>query len=472
VVIDRDASRDELLAVIDRLVAANEVLAARVAELERRLGLNSRNSSKPPSSDGLAKPPPRSLRVKSGRKPGKQRGAPGATLMAVDDPDEIVEHRPAVCGACRADLTAAQVVATKRRQVVDLPPVRTVVVEHRVQSCRCVCGVVTAADAPAAVSAPVQYGPGVASMAVYLLVGQHIPFARVVRVLSDLLGCAVSAGWVHSVVIRAATALTGFRETLRAALQRAAVVHFDETGTRVNGHLRWTHVACTPLLTHYHLDEKRGQDATLADGILSALRAPQVAVHDGWRSYFMPPYDAVDHALCNAHHLRELTGWAEVSEEHRPWLTAMIKILQDGNRLVNQAKAAGHTRLDDTVIQRLQRRWRRAVNDGYRADPFPNGRAGPRKIGALLDRMRGCVTEIWRFAHNFAVPFDNNQAERDIRMIKIQPKVSGGWRTPSGAIAWLRIREYLSTTAKHGINALTALRDALTGNAWLVPQPE
>jgi transposase len=290
--------------------------------------------------------------------------------------------------------------------------------------------------------------------------------------MSDLLGCVVSPGWVYSVLIRAATALTGFRESLRAALQQASVVHFDETGARVSGHLCWTHVACTPLLTHYHLDEKRGQEATLVDGILPAMRAPQVAVHDGWRSYFKPPYLEVDHALCNAHHLRELIGWAEVSEKHRPWLTAMIKLLREGNRLVNKAKADGLDRLDAAVIQRLKRRWRRAVDQGYETNPFPNGRTGTNELGALLDRMAGYITEIWRFAHDFTVPFDNNQAERDIRMIKIQPKVSGGWRTDTGAIAWLQIREYLSTTAKYGINALTALRDALTGNAWLAPQPE
>ena len=471
-VIDRDASRGELLVLVDQLVATNEAQAARIAELERRLGLNSRNSSKPPSSDGLAKPPPRSLRGKSGRRAGKQPGAPGSTLRAVADPDEVVEHRPAACGACRADLGDAVVVATKRRQVIELPPVRAKVIEYRIQSCRCDCGIVTAADAPVGVNAPVQYGPGTAAVAIYLLVGQHIPFARVVQVISDLLGCVVSPGWVHSVVIRAAAALTGFREALRAALQQTSVVHFDETGARVNGHLRWTHVACTPLLTHYHLDEKRGQDATLTDGILPALRAPQVAVHDGWRSYFKPPYLEVDHALCNAHHLRELIGWAEVSEQHRPWLTAMIKLLRQGNRLVNKAKANGLDHLNANVIQHFQRRWRRAVDQGYEANPFPNGRTGSNELGALLDRMSGYVTEIWRFAHDFTVPFDNNQAERDIRMIKIQPKVSGGWRTTPGATAWLQIREYLSTTAKHGINAITALRNAITGNAWLPPLPE
>jgi hypothetical protein len=357
--------------------------------------------------------------------------------------------------------------------VFELPEIRRRVIEHQLQSCRCACGRVTAAGAPAGVNAPVQYGPGTAAVALYLLVGQHIPFARVVQVISDLLGCAVSAGWVHRVVTQAATALTGFRDSLRVALQQAEVVHFDETGVRVAGHLCWAHVACTPLMTHYHLDTKRGQQATLTDNILPVMRAPQVAVHDGWRSYLKTPYLLVDHALCNAHHLRELIGWAETSEKHRPWLNDMIKLLRLGNRLVNKAKAAGREHLDPAVIQRLERLWRRAVERGYTTNPFPNGRRkGPNELGALLDRMAGYVTEIWRFAHDFTVPFDNNQAERDIRMIKVQPKVSGGWRTATGATAWLQVREYISTSVKHGLNTLAALRDALTGNAWLVPLPE
>lgn len=453
-----------------------ELLQARVAELERRLGLNSRNSSKPPSSDGLGKPPPRSSRRSSGARPGKQPGAPGAALAQVDDPDEVVEHRPAGCGGCGAALAAAEVVGQTRRQVFELPEIRLRVVEHRLVSCRCArCGQVTAATVPAQVAAPVQYGTSVAAVAVYLLVAHHIPVARAAQIVADLLGAPVSTGWVAGLLERAATGLTGFAERLDTAVKAAPVVHLDETGLRVTGRNRWLHVACTPLLTVYHLDDKRGTAAFDAMGVLPALRAPQVAVHDGWMPYFRPEYADVDHALCNAHHLRELDGWAERDPTRYAFTADLAALLREGHRLVGQAITAGADRLDQQTLDDLLHRWQAAVDAGYHANPPPATKPtglGANLIPALLNRMRGFTREIWRFAHDFTVPFDNNQAERDIRMTKIQIKISGGWRTTPGARAWLRVRSYISTTGKHGIPAITALRDALTGNPWTPPLPE
>jgi transposase len=295
-------SYDEL-AVLARVQARRiEQLEAQVAELRRRLGLNSSNSSKPPSSDGLAKPAPRSLRRASGRRPGKQPGAAGAELSQVDDPDQVWTHHPDTCGGCRGSLRDALVTGVQRRQVFGLPEVNRRVSEHRIVSCRCACGTVTTATAPAGVNAPVQYGPDVAAVVVYLAVAQHIPVARVVQILTDLLGCPVSTGWVGTALERTATALTGFRARLRDALGRATVIHFDETGARVAGRLRWIHVACTPLLTSYHLDDKRGQSAIDQHGVLPAMTNGRTAVHDGWMPYLKTCYDTVDHALCNAHY--------------------------------------------------------------------------------------------------------------------------------------------------------------------------
>ena len=292
-----------------------EALRARVAELERLLAANSRNSSKPPSSDGLAKPPPRSQRQAMGRRAGKQPGAAGAALAQVTEPDVVAICRPSRCVGCRGDLAGAAVVAVARRQVFDLPEPRLLVSEHRVLSCRCVCGVISTAGpadgVPAEAVTAAQYGPRLAAMAIYLLVGQHLPVARTRQVLADLCGAAPSTGWLASLTGRAAARLRvagGFTDTLRALVLAAAVVHFDETGLRVGGRLRWLHVACTPLGTVYHLDDRRGTTAIDALGILEAMRAPQVAVHDGWKPYLQPGYRQVTHALCNAHHLRELTG--------------------------------------------------------------------------------------------------------------------------------------------------------------------
>jgi len=447
-----------------------EELQARVAELERRLGLDSRNSSKPPSSDGLAKPPPRSQRRVEGRRPGKQPGAPGAALSRVDDPDEVVDHRPAVCAGCGHGLGGAATVGFEARQVFEVPPVRLAVTEHRLWACACGCGTVTTAAAPAGVNAPVQYGASVAAVAVYLLVAHHVPVARVAAILADLFGVAASTGWVAGLTERVATRLGGFTERLCRVLTGAMVVHFDETGLRVAGRLRWLHVACTPLGTLYHLDDKRGSQGIDALGVLAALAAPQVAVHDGWKPYLQPRYAGVDHALCNAHHLRELTGWADQDPDRHGWAQTMADLLREGKHLVNQAVRAGRDHLDEAVRADLQARWGRAVQAAYRANPPPTGRGrGP--VLALIDRMRGFTAEIWRFARDFTVPFDNNQAERDIRMIKVQMKISGCWRTTTGAEHWLRVRSYISTLRKNHIHVLTGLHDALTGHPWTPALP-
>ena len=224
-------------------------------------------------------------------------------------------------------------------------------------------------------------------------------------------------------------------------------------------------MACTPQLTAYHLDDKRGQPAIDAMGVLPAMSAAQTAVHDGWMPYLKNCYADMAHALCNAHHLRELTGWAEHDPDRHGWAATLADLLRQGHQLVEQARQAGHHRLDEQVLADLHARWGQGIDAGYAANPPPPGRGrGP--VLALIDRLRGFTTEIWRFAHDFTVPFDNNQAERDLRMVKLQPKISGGWRTIDGARDWLRIRSYISTATKHRIHILTALRAAVTGNAW------
>jgi transposase len=446
-------------------VAQIAVLTARVAELERRLGLNSRNSSKPPSSDGLSKPPPKSLRKGSGRRPGKQPGAPGSALRQVAVPDEVVEHRPDRCRGCAAGLADAVAVGVGVRQVFDLPPTRLRVTEHRFAACRCRgCGVITTASAPAGVRAPVQYGPQIAAVVVYLIVRQHLPVARAAELCAELLGAPVSTGWITTQVGTASAALTGFEEAVKETLRAAPVTHFDETGARIGGRLDWIHTAGTGTATWYQRHAKRGRDAI--DDIAILPNFAGIAVHDAWGPYFS--YLTVDHALCNAHLLRELVGWRDLDPDRHSWADDAIGLLGEAYQATLSAVADGHTSLPTDALDDYQRRWAAIIAAGHAARPPGTGR---NPIRALLNRMHGCTTEIWRFAHNFTVPFDNNPAERDIRMVKVQLKVSGCWRTTTGADHWLRVRSYISTAMKNGINVIQALHDALTGNPWLPATP-
>jgi len=454
-----------LLAERDRLI---ETLSRRVAELEARLGKNSQNSSKPPSSDAFTKPVPRSLRKKSGRKPGKQPGQPGARLEPRADPDEVVVHEPAECRSCGEGLDQAPVVGEQVRQVLDLPPIELVAVEHRAQKRACSCGTVTTAAFPTEATAPVCYGPGVAALGCYLLARQHLPVDRASELMADCFGAPVSTGWLATLLPFAAARLGEFTEYLREQLRDAPVTHFDETGGRVAKKLRWIHVACTGLLTFYHLDDKRGMSAIEAAGILPALCG--VAVHDGHTPY--RKYD-VTHGLCNAHHLRELAGMAEATGQ--AWPTAMADLLVEIHIAVQTAKATGHTKLPRRRLAKFGARYDTLIATGQGLNPPPprtgkRGRPALGPAGSLLRRLHEYRDDVLRFSTDFTVPFDNNQAERDIRMIKIQQKISGGWRSEDGARAFLTVRSYLSTARKHQRAGLDVLSELFTGNTWMPAQ--
>lgn len=465
----RDAALAERDRVIAELVARSEALAARVAELETRVGKNSQNSSKPPSTDAFVKPPPRSLRGKSGRRPGKQPGDQGSRLERCEDPDEIVEHPPAACAGCGADLACAPVVGEQVRQVFDLPPIELAVIEHRAQQRACDCGMVTSAAFPAEATAPTCYGPGVAALGAYLLGRQHLPVDRAAEAMADCFGAPVSTGWLATLLPDAASRLEGFLAETRRQLAAAPVAHFDETGGRVAAKLNWIHVACTETLTLYHLAPGRGKDSIDVGGVLPGFGG--VAVHDGLAAY--RKYD-VDHGLCGAHHLRELVGMAEATGQ--TWPTRMADLLVEIHVAVNQAKEAGKTRLGPRRLAEYRRRYQGLIDEGQRLNPPPprtgkRGRPALGPAGSLLRRLDDYRDDVLRFATDFAVSFDNNAAERDIRMVKLQQKISGGWRSVTGAIAFLDVRSYLSTARKHNQAALKVLRDLYTGNPWIPTTP-
>ena len=471
-VVERDAvivRQAELLSAqaeqLTGLLEQVSVLAARVTELEGRLAKNSRNSSKPPSSDGYAKPAPRSLREKSGRRPGKQAGQPGANLQAVTDPDAVITHVPAVCSSCGDRVDGAVSAGVRTRQVFDLPPIRLQVTEHRAHAARCRCGRLTWARFPAEASAATCYGPGVAALGAYLLGRQHLPVARAAELMSDVLQAPVSTGFLAGVLSRARDGLGCFAATVREQIRDADVAHFDETGARIAGKLGWVHVASTGVGTVYHLAAGRGKASIDVGGILPGFTG--VAVHDGLAAYRQ--YD-IPHGLCGAHHLRELIGMAETCGQD--WCDELAELLTQMQRQVVAAKVRGEGALPARALARFRREYRALIAEGKQLNPPPprtgkRGRPALGPAGSLLRRLDDYQDDVLRFAYDFRVPFDNNQAERDIRMIKLQQKISGGWRTTEGAEAFLAVRSYLSTARKQGHNAMTVLRDLFNGNPWI-----
>jgi transposase len=462
----RQATQD-LREGLKQAIQAIEYLQERVKALEGQQAKDSHNSSLPPSTDRFVRPP-KSLRKKSGKKPGGQKGHRGHHLQQVETPDEVLLHPVERCEHCQHDLRAQPAALPERRQVIDLPVKRLWVTEHRVEEKQCpLCSHLTRASFPASVSAPAQYGTSIQALAVYLVEGQAVPYARASQLVQDLLGVQLSVGSIARFVSSCHQQLAAVETLLKAALVKAGVIHQDETGLRVAKTGQWVHVCSTERLTHYAAHRSRGRQALKAIGI--APRFQGTSVHDGLVSY--QGY-AFTQALCNVHHLRELTFLEE--ECQQAWARKMKDLLLEMKAAVEQAKAVGQQALDPLVLARFARRYDAIVAEGYLANPAappPEKRRGgrPKQHPArnLLDRLSQRKWEVLRFLHDFAVPFDNNQAERDLRMIKVQQKVSGCFRTEDGVTFFCRIRSYLSTLRKQGMQLLSALQETLSGHPVL-----
>ena len=452
---------------IEQLTGTVADLTRRIVELEARLGKDSHNSHRPPSSDGpAARPRPHSLRKRSGKKSGGQAGHPGVTRCLVDDPDTVVPHEPSVCVGCGTSLEAVPAVGQARRQVIEIPAPRPVVTEHQALQKACpVCQTVTAGEFPAEVTQPVQYGPRTKAVAVYLQSYQLLSYERTVEALGDLFGVSPSEGTLASAQQMAYTELTPVEQALGAALRQADVAHVDETGIQVAGHPEWVHVMSTAALTFYAHHVKRGRAAFEAIGLLIGFGGRRV--HDAWAPYLSL---AGLYALCNAHLLRELIAIFE--ETGQPWAQKLITLLLSMKAAVADARAAGQTELPSRQRAGYEAAYTRFITEGLRANPppLPTGKRGrPKQTPAknLLDRLGTHRAAVLAFLHDFAVPFDNNQAERDLRMLKVKHKVSGCFRSPQGADYFCRIRGYISTLRKQEYSILDGLTSVFAGQPYL-----
>lgn len=448
-------------------------LRARLKDLEGQLKKDSRTSSKAPSSDGAKKPKrTRSQRKASGRKPGGQPGHTYHGLAPVDNPDHIELHNPSHCDECGWEIEAQPGLNYERRQVFDLPVLRFEVTEHRSVCKDCPqCGHLSWGAYPAEVSSTVQYGGRAQALSVYLGDYQLLPYARQSELFFDLFDQPISAGTLQRMRQRCAQRLTPVVAAIRRALLESPVVHFDESGLRVDGRGQWLHVASTETLTYYAVDTHRGRQALAAINILPEFHG--TAVHDGYSSYWR--YVQCDHGLCNAHHLRELTFIHEHYEQ--AWAKAMIELLLEIKHAVDKAQARGASKLGKKALNAFAQRYERLLDQALeQIPPLPppekptRGRKKQHPAKNLLDRLRTHQSAVLAFMYDFQVPFDNNQAERDIRMLKVQQKISGGFRKAHAAQRFCDIRSYISTVRKQGLNVIEALQRVFSGKPWLPPE--
>jgi transposase len=437
-------------------------LQARIAELERQLGLNSRNSGKPPSSDGLKRPPRRtqSLREASRKKPGGQKGHPGETLRQVTEPDATIDHYPVVCTQCDSPLTAAMATDYSARQVFDLPePSPLMVTEHRAHNCHCAsCGAQTRASFPEGVAAPVQYGQRISAVVVYLLHFQFLPEDRLAALMVTLFGVRLVPATIARMSRSCAQRLQGFVAAVCTRVCDAPVKHLDETGFRIGGTTQWLHVASTALLSFYRVSPRRGS-------LLEGVRG--IVVHDHWKPYYT--LEGVLHALCNAHHLRELKALIDIEKEE--WARKMHRLLRRACHAANLARDRG-VPLTRSLVECFERGYDAILAQGlaFHEAQTPlakskrahqGGGRQPRRTGHnLLLRLSTRRADVLRFLVHAAVPFTNNQAEQDARMMKLRQKISGGFRSLLGAEDFAVIRSFISTARKQGWDVILALTQA------------
>ncbi len=451
-----------------------EELNNQINSLREQLKKDSHNSSKPPSSDGFKKKI-KSLRESSGKKPGGQPGHVGHTLEMVENPDDITVYEIDKCEKCGYSLGSEEIYNVESHQVFDIPELKMEVIEHQAEMKRCPkCGAMNKAKFPPQASNIVQYGERINSLISYLSNYQLIPLERVKEFFGDLINHPLSKATVIEMNRKTHEALQLFEQTAKDKIIKSSVVHADESGFYCENKRQWLHCASTKTITHYQFHPKRGKEAMDEIGILPYFKG--VLIHDFWTPYLK--YSCA-HGLCNAHHLRELIFLIE--EKNSTWASGMKKLLLEIKKTVDTEKTKpGVVRLKAGSIDKFENRYDKIIDQAIKVEQPPpdnsdlqlqkkkkRGRQKKSKSLNLLTRLKEHKEKVLAFMYDFEVPFDNNQGERDIRMIKLQQKISGTFRTKQGAKFFCRIRSYISTARKNDINVFCAINDAIRGQPFI-----
>ena len=457
----------QLTQTVEQLTQTIEALNRKIAELTEKLNKNSRNSSKPPSSDGLKKPAPKSLRKPSGRKAGGQKGHKGTNFCVTSKPDRVIPHMPSTCEACpHYAQCKAKARTSEERHVVDMV-IKTEVVTHQALEVECPLSKETKrGEFPEDINARMQYGNNLRSLVVALNTLGAVSINRVHVILGSVFGVPLSTGTISDWVERFAGSISDVVNEIGRCVTGSPVVNFDETGLRMNGKLHYAHVASTSQYTYLYFSAKRGQEAMNKGGVLPNFHG--IAVHDCWQPYWR--FDQASHSVCCAHLLRELIG---VKENHanQVWAPRFLELLLAMKKAKEKAIREGKNALKKSQLILFSVLYDVYLRIGRKENPLPppdtnkkkGGKPKQGKVLSLIERLAKYKGSVCLFAEIFDVPFDNNQAERDLRMVKVKQKVSGCFRTSEGAEAFLKIMSYIGTARKQGVNPFKAIRLALDG---------
>lgn len=461
-----NASLNSLQQSFDAQTALIAQLNQTIQELKEQLNKNSKNSSKPPSSDGFKKPAPKSLRKPSGKKVGGQKGHQGTFLSVLSDPDKIVKHMPSACEGCpHYKMCKGTACVAEKRHVIDAV-VTVNVVEHQLLEIP-ICmlhGDTRKGNFPNDVKATVQYGENLQALSVALNTVGAVSVKRTHEILSGVFNIPLATGTISNMVKRCANAVSETVNRIKQKVANSGLGHFDETGIRVDKKLWWVHDASNCEFTYLDISPKRGYLGMEQCGVLPLFHG--IAMHDCWASYWS--YEDCQHAVCCAHLLRELTGIAENHPEQK-WASAFIDLLLEMKKVKDKAVEVGKETLSYYHYHKFDKRYDELIKQAREENPLPvttekkRGRKKKGKILALVERLDNYKVSVCLFIHNFMVPFDNNQAERDLRMIKVKTKVSGCFRSQEGARDYLKIMSYIGTAHKQGHNAYDAIRKAISG---------